>query len=118
VQKQVRGGLRDRGELFWDLKYKKIIFKKEIDIFSDRSTTGTNKHRGSGKIKARKVSTPGSQLSHGRGRLRKANEPKKMGKRMQYSQVKVQQAIQAVKSKENYIGGGCQTLQGSNNHHL
>jgi transposase len=57
-----------------------------------------------GKIKARKVSTPGSQLSPGRGRPRKAMEPKKRGKRLQYSQAKVQQAIQAVKSKAMTLG--------------
>jgi hypothetical protein len=52
-----------------------------------------------GKIKARKVCTLGSHLTPGRGRLRKADEPKEKGNRLQYSQAEVLQVTPAVNIK-------------------
>jgi hypothetical protein len=55
-----------------------------------------------GKIKAKKVFTPGSRnvkTSPGPGRSRSLNKPKKRGKRLQYPQSKIIKAVQAVRQK-------------------
>jgi transposase-like protein len=60
-----------------------------------------------GKVKARKVFTPGSKpvkSSPGPGRPRKTEKPKRRGRRLQYPQEKVVQAIQAVKQKTMSLG--------------
>jgi hypothetical protein len=60
-----------------------------------------------GKVKARKVFTPGSKhvkSSPGPDRPRKTEKPKRRGRRLQYPQEKVVQAIQAVRQKTMSLG--------------
>jgi transposase len=60
-----------------------------------------------GKIKAKKVFTPGSKnvkTSPGPGRPRSLNKPKKRGKRLQYPQEKIIKAVQAVRQKTMSLG--------------
>jgi hypothetical protein len=115
MQKQARGSLRESGAfLGFKLKIKKN-FKKENYIFSDLSTPGTKQNgqnKGKESVHTRITIVPWPrQAKEGYGAKEKGQETAVFAG-------EGSAGYPGSKKQGHDIGGGCQTLQGSKNHHL